>query len=298
MFRRFTLFKSSHIDVLSRWYDDSTCSTVQYVQFENQAQFSCYRFDGIYNTSIAPYASFKCNANGTSTITPYSDMSCTLPKGSPFTIDPTSCTMAVSNTNQYFTTACAPPATTLSGYYKMSLCASTEQFYLYPLGSCNTVPDSTHSRVFSAQSNKTTVRLDVSFFASSDCSDMATAPLTRYDLNKTCSSGGRYKGSIIGTTLPTLTKGHRYINFYSDGSCSGNVQNIYHIRDGCTQLPGFYAHATFKCHRDGSSTVQYFGRTDFNCSQAPIGRPMTVLPSECSLITPGYNDYLNTTCIH
>ena len=146
--------------------------------------------------------------------------------------------------------------------------------------------------VYSAHKATTQIKLDYQAFFLRDCSDVGSHPQPLVTVNQTCTAGSVEEGSVIGTTLPALTKNHRYISFYPDSVCSFNVQQVYHVRDGCAPIPGAYA--KFHCQADGSSTVQLFGASDYSCSQTPTGSPFTVQPSACAAVG---GVYLTTTCV-
>lgn len=275
-----------------RWYTDSTCSTEVGIEQWDQSFFKC---SSILSYDSASYASFKCNSDGTSTVTPYVDTSCILPSGSPFTINPTSCNVVVgSPIPKYFTTACSPPpAYALTGYFKQTLCAMTDDFFLYPLGTCTSfIGSTTGGVVFSTKSTATEIHLNYKYFQLSDCSDIGSPLQLAFTHNKTCSSGTFMKGSLIGTTLPTLVENHQSISFYPDNNCKGNVQQVYHMRDGCAPVPGGFA--KIKCKADGSSLVQLFASNDFSCSQTPVSAQITVQPSVCSELEGAY---FTATCV-
>ena len=254
----------------------------------DQADFKCYPFN------FGGYASFRCNADGSSTITPYSDSSCTTLSGNSETVSSTHCNQAGSTTKQYFTTSCFPPPVyALTGYFKLSVCAATDNYFMYPLGTCTTFPgEGIGGVVYSAHKTMTQIKLEYQSFSLRDCSDVGIFPTPPLTVNQTCTAGSVEEGSVIGTTLPALTKNHRYISFYPDNSCSGNVQQVLHVRDGCAPIPGAYA--KFHCQADGSSTVQLFGASDYSCSQTPTGFPFTVQPSACAAVGVVH---LNTTCV-
>ncbi len=254
----------------------------------DQAFFQCYPFN------FGGYASFKCNADGSSTITYYSDSSCTTLSSTPKTVGAAHCNQAGSTTQQYFTTACfPPPAYALTGYFKIAACGATDEYILYPLGTCATFPGSTTGGVvYSAHRTTTQVMLDYQAYSLRDCSDVGSHPQLFLALNKTCTSFSAEEGSVFGTALPALTKNHRYISFYADSGCSGNVQQVYHLRDGCAPVPGGYA--KLHCQPDGSSAVHLFGPSDFSCSQTPPVSNFTMLPSACVAVGGGY---FSTTCV-
>ena len=255
----------------------------------DESFFQCYPF------SFGGYASFRCNADGSSTLTPYSDSSCTTASGTPKTVSATHCNQAGATTKQYFTTSCfPPPAYALTGYLKLSICAATDDYFLFPLGTCTTFPGSSVGGVvYSAHKTTTQIKLEYQVFALRDCSDVGSHPQLLRTLNQTCTPNSAEKGSVIGTTLPALTKNHRYISFYPDNSCSFNVQQVYHVRDGFSvSITGAYA--KFHCQADGSSTVQLFGTSDYSLTPTPSGSPFTVHPSACAAVG---GVYLTTTCV-
>ena len=206
----------------------------------------------------------------------------------------TDCNQAGSTTKQYFTTSCFPPiANALTGYFKLSACVAPDEYYLFPLGSC--IPYSGSNAggvVYSAHSSKTHIKLEYKAFALGDCSDVGSSSHVLTALNKTCTPGSVDKGDIVGTTLPSLTTNHRYISFYADSSCNGNVQEVAHVRNGCVPIPGAYAN--FLCNHDGSSTVQLFGSNDYSCVQSANGAAVTVQASSCAAVG---GVYFTTTCV-
>ena len=264
----------------------------------DQALFKCFEF-----WTGGGYASFKCNADGTSIITPYSDSSCITPSGSPYTVTPTSCHQAGSSTQQYFTTSCyPPPASTLIGYYKISPCSDGNVSYFFPLGICilPPFPGFNASTLYHASRAGTAIELVNQYFEFSDCSDVGLKQ-TLLKLSDTCTGPYRFfKASLMGTTLPSLTADHRYIRIYPDRDCQANVRMVGQMLDGCAALTPSIV-AKFKCQADGSSVVQFFGDPvkffggySISCSQIPIGSPFTVLPSTC---TAAEGFYFTTSCV-
>ena len=206
---------------------------------------------------------------------------------------PQSCTSTGPTDRQYFSTSCVFTYS-LTGYFKDVSCSATDDFTLYPLGTCTTFPGSKKGGVvYSAHKTHTGIELKYQHFMLSNCSDTGTHEKVLLSLNKTCTPGSATAGSVLGTTtLPALTKHHRYISFYSDSGCSGNVQQVAHMRDGCAPVPGGYAN--FQCQADGSSTVQLFGPSDNMClSTAAPGGQFTVQPTTCTAVGGAY---MTTVC--
>ena len=240
---------------------------------------------GCFPFRYGGYASFVCNTDGSTTVTPFNDPSCTTsPSGPSSIVTATTCNPAGSTAQQYFTTTCfAPPKYTLTGYFKDTLCGAKDDFFLYPLGTCTTPYGSSTGRVvYSAHRSHTEIKLKYQIFQLPDCSDAGSHQKLLLTLNKTCSSSVGYEGSEIGTILPAPPRHHRYISFFPDSGCSENVQEVLHVRDGCAPVPGGYA--KFHCMSDGSSTVQMHGSSDSTCSLTPTGELLAVQPSACSAV--------------
>lgn len=266
------------------------CGYANEIVIQDQALFKCYAFP------LFGSGSFICNRDGSSTITFYSDNQCSQ-TGFPMNVAANACPYVGTYGQAYnyrLSTSCfPPPAYTLSGYYKKRDCQATDDYFLYPLGTCTTFfGNSTDYVVYSVQRTQTEIKLTYHRFQLPDCADVGSNKITLFHLEKTCLSTTGYASSVTNTSLPALTAQHRYISFYPDNNCQGNVQRVSHVRDGCAAIPkGF---AKFTCLSDGSSIVQMYGASDASCSQTPIGNETTVQPSTCFDLG---THYMTTTCL-
>ena len=253
----------------------------------NLINYKCYDFpDG-------GFASFVCNSDGSSTVTPYSDNACTTQSGPSYMVSETVC--APAGSMLFMKSVCRSPHT-LTGYYDYKYCSSPDTVFKYPLGTCQNRTD--YYMIYSASKNSSLYQLEYSTHAMGDCSDEATTQGVQLISNSTCSSSEMTEASISSPVLAPLESGQRYVMYYADSTCSTSPFSVTLTKDGCIPVPGVPSYgllwAALHCNPDGTSLIQLFDRRDTYCASMNLGDQVTVLPSDCSEVTPGF--YLKTTC--
>ena len=184
-------------------------------------------------------------------------------------------------------------------FLKIDNCNDPQSFDLYPVYNCTTF--STYYFVNPVlysigRPSDTEIRLKVQYFQYPNCtSDVEPTKVTVKTMSKTCPSRLSYKGTPIHF-VPQLGPHHRFITFYGDSTCSGPVQKISHVHDGCADVDDYCA--KFQCQPDGSSHVQFYGQYDGACVYAPVGAPFIVQPSQCVGDSHEGTLFFTTSCVY
>ena len=197
----------------------------------------------------------------------------------------------------------AMAAAELPSYLRYDACDTPHEFYLYPLHTCTFLSDAyiTYPVIYSIlRPNDTELYLVYRSYKYFNCSDEGSPNVDLFRImSNTCPSFWKHKGTPLDA-LPQLGPYHRFISFFPFSGCNTTVQQVVHVHDGCAWVGNAYAN--FKCQPDGTSIVQFHRANDTSCSQAPMGAPFTVQPSDCVAGGPVKDVsnpvYITTNCIH